>query len=101
MSNLWGLLSVTVLLVFGVAFTFLILRGMARGPRGRGEVDDRWLAVARCSACSAEYETEWVPGISFSSVRMGLDRYQKCRACGALAWAHFARWAPADPLPGS
>lgn len=90
-----GALGVVVLLAAAVIFTILFARGIAKGPRGRGEVSDRWLAVAKCRRCEAEYETEWVPGISFSAVRMGLDRYQKCRACGETTWARFERWAPA------
>ncbi|MCI4331912.1 MAG: hypothetical protein L3K19_08745 [Thermoplasmata archaeon] len=97
MVDLLRVLAMVTFLAFGVAFTVLYLRGMARGPRGRGQVPDKWLAVARCPKCSKEYESEWTPGISFSSVRMGLDRYQRCPACKDLTWGHFERWAPASP----
>lgn len=94
MVTVWNWLAVVVLLIIAVSFAYLLLRGLAKGPRGRGEVSDRWLAVALCSACAQEYETEWIPGVSFRALRMGLDRYQKCPRCGRLAWARFERWAP-------
>jgi hypothetical protein len=72
-----------------LAYAFYSFR---RGPRGRGEVSEKWLAMARCTVCQREYECEWIPGVSFSAIRWGPRRYQKCLACRTFGWSEFLKY---------
>lgn len=50
-----------------------------------------FVVIARCSE-GACFETLWVPGVSFTAVRLGSSRFQRCPVHG-----HFERVRRVDP----
>ena len=60
-----------------------------------------------CSKCNGTFEYKWVPGASFSAIRLGRERYLRCPLCNQ--WSTFdvlrtrvGRAAPgAAPLVGN
>ena len=85
---------IVLAVVASAAFAVYLYLMFQRGPRGRGQVADQYLAVAHCSVCGKDYECEWIPSVSYSSLRWGSKRYQKCLACHTFGWSTFVRWAP-------
>lgn len=97
-EGFWILAAISAACTLAVIGYFLY--SLQRGPRGRGEIDDRFLAVAKCRLCSQTYECEWIPNVGFSSFGWGKARYQKCRDCKKLGWSDYVKWAnPASTLP--
>ncbi len=44
-----------------------------------------------CPHCQRPFEYEWVPLVSFNTVRLGRERYMKCPLCNE--WATFDIWS--------
>ena len=40
-----------------------------------------------CPKCGKTFDYEWLPGGSFSAIRLGTKRYMRCQLCGK--WALF------------
>ena len=67
-----------------VLFYAIWLRRIARRT-GRGGLVQR--SRLRCPKCGQTFDYDWVPGASFSAVRLGRDRYMACPLCGH--WSTF------------
>lgn len=74
---------VSLVAVFIVSwFTYVYLRGRKLGTHGYVQ-----RSHLRCPKCSREFDYDWVPGFSFSSVRLGKGRYMACPLC--QQWSYF------------
>jgi DNA-directed RNA polymerase subunit RPC12/RpoP len=38
-----------------------------------------------CPKCGKQFDYNWVPGGSFTSARLGYERYMRCPHCGQLS----------------
>jgi hypothetical protein len=52
----------------------------------------------KCPKCGGEFDYEFVPGASFTAIRLGTSRYMRCPLCHKFAV--FSLKPPAEP-PGS
>ena len=46
-----------------------------------------YTSALTCSKCNQSFEYKWIPGGSFSAIRLGKNRYLKCPLCGK--WSNF------------
>ena len=35
----------------------------------------------KCPKCGYEFEYKWIPGVSFTSIKLGKKRYMRCPEC--------------------
>ncbi len=90
----------SILAVIAVVLFAVVLRRVRRfGTRGWAE-----RSHLHCPKCRTEFDYDWVPGVSFSAVRLGTGRYMACPSCGG--WSYFdlygtivRRPAPEAPPP--
>ena len=59
-------------IVIGVALVVYVLALRSRY---------HYTSALTCPKCGKAFEYKWVPGASFSAVRLGKDRYLRCTAC--------------------
>ena len=72
-------IAVAVLLVLMVGVWWLA-RGRSRGVSGTaGVVRENTLV---CPRCNGTFNYQFVPGASFTSLRLGTSRFMKCPLCG-------------------
>jgi hypothetical protein len=69
-----------VLIVIIVVGAWWLARGRSRAARGTaGVVRENTLV---CPKCNGQFNYQFVPGASFTSLRLGRSRYMKCPLCG-------------------
>jgi len=81
----WLAISVTVgvVVLLAVLYITIFLRGRRIGTRG---VVQR--SHLSCPRCGREFDYDWFPGASFSTVRFGKPRYMACPLC--QSWSVFS-----------
>jgi hypothetical protein len=57
-----------------------LARGQSRGVRGTAGVVRENTVV--CPRCNMQFNYQFVPGASFTSLRLGKSRYMRCPLCG-------------------
>ncbi len=80
----WAALGVGVACV-GIAvvvYAFMYARGRRVGTRGLVQ-----RSRLSCPKCHREFDYDWVPGASFTAVRLGPSRYMACPLC--RRWSMF------------
>ncbi len=50
-----------------------------------------------CPKCHRTFDYDWIPGASFSAVRLGTSRYMACPLCGR--WSVFPIYRTMVPRP--
>ena len=73
------LLLAVALAIVGVAvvlYSLILARGRQVGTKG---IVQR--SHLRCPKCQQEFDYDWVPGASFTAVRLGPARYMACPLC--------------------
>jgi hypothetical protein len=75
-----------VLLVYGLAS----LRNQRTGRRGVGQHSH-----LTCPKCQGSFDYDWIPGVSFTAVRLGKYRYMACPLCHQ--WSLFDVWDARPP----
>lgn len=88
-----GVAAVTIAVVY---LSFVFTKARRLGTKG---IVQR--SHLRCPKCEREFDYDWIPGASISSVRLGPDRYMSCPLCGK--WSMFNVYAGlvARPPPGT
>ena len=72
-------IAIAVLLILTVGVWWLA-RGRSRGVSGTaGVVRENTLV---CPKCNRTFNYQFVPGASFTSLRLGTSRFMKCPQCG-------------------
>jgi len=76
------------------------LRVLGRGRRlGTPGVVQR--SHLRCPKCQREFDFDFIPGASFSAVRLGKERYMACPLCGKWSRFNLSDTMIARPGPGT
>ncbi|HEV2448975.1 MAG TPA: hypothetical protein VGU43_01020, partial [Thermoplasmata archaeon] len=94
---IFGLIA-SVVAVFAISwFAYVYLRGRRLGTHGLVQ-----RSHLRCPKCQQEFDYDWVPGASFTSVRLGKGRYMACPLCHQRSYFYIydtmvARTMPPDP----
>jgi DNA-directed RNA polymerase subunit RPC12/RpoP len=72
--------AAVVLIVIIIVGIWWLARGRSRAVRGTaGVVRENTLV---CSKCNRQFNYQFVPGASLTSLRLGNSRYMKCPLCG-------------------
>ena len=76
-------------IVIAIVILVIIIAFMARSRRGAvaGPVQ---LSHLKCSKCNSEFDYAFLPGGSFTSIRLGGSRYLRCPVC--QKWSMFNIW---------
>ena len=69
-------IAVAIVVVALVIYALVFARGRQLGTRG---IVQR--SHLRCPKCQQEFDYDWVPGASFTAVRLGPARYMACPLC--------------------
>jgi len=69
-------------LVLAIAVTIYLVFPRVRGLHNTSRLT--------CPKCGKQFDYEWVPGGSFSAVRLGSKRYLRCPKCHE--WSTFEIW---------
>lgn len=75
-------IGLAVVVVAVVVYSLILSRGRELGTRG---VVQR--SHLRCPKCQQEFDYDWVPGASFTAIRLGPSRYMSCPLC--RRWSTF------------
>ena len=76
----WILLAVGVALLVFIVGVWWLARNRSRAVRGtHGVVRENTLT---CPKCNKQFNYQFAPGASFTSLRLGTSRYMKCPLCG-------------------
>ena len=75
-------IGIAVIVVALVLYAFILARGRRVGTRG---IVQR--SHLRCPKCRQAFDYDWVPGASFTAVRLGPARYKACPLCHR--WSTF------------
>ncbi len=75
--------AVVALAAIAALLVFFVLR--ARWPKS-------WVRLShlQCPKCGAGFDYAWVPGVSFTAIRLGRSRSFACPVCGQ--WSVFDIW---------
>lgn len=76
--------------IIGVVILLVVIVFMAfarRGGVGGGVVQ---MAHLKCPKCNSEFDYSYIPGASFTSVRLGESRLIRCPVCHK--WSMFNIW---------
>ena len=73
-----------------VALVAVLLVALVLGRRGVRVPGLVNLSHLKCGKCGVEFDYRWVPGTSFTSVRLGTSRYMRCPNCHR--WSTFNVW---------
>jgi len=76
-----------IIVVIIVAIAILLVFAHRRKARSSGIVQ---LSHLKCKKCGTEFDYAWIPGVSFTSVRLGNSRYLRCPVC--TKWSVFNIW---------
>jgi hypothetical protein len=60
--------------VLAVLFIFILTRWARSASVG-------FLSHLKCEKCGTEFDYAWIPGVSFTSVRLGSSRIFRCPVC--------------------
>ncbi len=71
-----------LVLIAVVVWAIILRRGRSLGTRG---VVQR--SRLTCPKCHRVFDYDWIPGASFTAVRLGTGRYMACPLCGR--WSYF------------
>ena len=95
-TELWLVVSVAIacVVVAGVLYAMILRRGRRLGTRG---VVQR--SHLSCPKCGREFDFDWIPGASFTAVRLGTARYMACPLCGN--WSLFDVYGTMVARPAS
>ena len=69
---------IIVLTVITPPLVILVIFGLMRGARWAGI---GCVSHLKCEKCGTEFDYAWIPGISFTSVRLGPSRWFRCPVC--------------------
>ena len=69
-------LAVAVVVVAVIIYAVILAKGRRLGTKG---IVQR--SHLRCPKCQQEFDYDWVPGASFTAVRLGPARYMACPLC--------------------
>lgn len=75
-----GLVVIAVILVV----SFIIYKVLP--SKGYG-----YLSKLTCTKCSHTFDYRWIPGGSFTAIRLGTKRYMRCPSCHK--WSMFDIWS--------
>jgi hypothetical protein len=80
----WTVVGVAIacVVIAAVLYAMILRRGRQAGTRG---VVQR--SHLHCPKCDREFDYDWIPGASFTAVRLGTGRYMACPLCGK--WSLF------------
>jgi len=78
---------VSVVVPIAVALLLAIIVGGWWLARGRSRAAPGTLGIVRentlaCPKCNRQFNYQFAPGASFTSLRLGRSRYMKCPLCG-------------------
>ena len=78
---------VSVVIPIAVAVLLVIIVGVWWLARGRSRAVPGTSGVVRentltCPKCNGQFNYQFAPGASFTSLRLGRSRYMKCPLCG-------------------
>jgi hypothetical protein len=68
--------AVVAVVIFVIYLAWVLSKGRAAGTRG---VVQR--SHLTCPKCGREFDYDWIPGASFTAVRLGPQRYMACPIC--------------------
>lgn len=74
--------GVAVVVVAVIFYTLILRRGRGLGTPGLVQ-----RSRLTCPECHREFDYDWVPGGSFTAVRLGTGRYMACPLC--QKWSYF------------
>ena len=77
-----GTLDIIIAVIIAAIAIIFVL-----APRLSGIIQ---LSHLKCKKCGTEFDYAWIPGISFTSVRLVNSRYLMCPVC--RKWAVFNIW---------
>lgn len=89
-------MSPLVIILIAVAIIIVVMGiviGLVRRKTGR--VIQR--SHLRCPKCDGEFDYDWIPGVSFTAVRLGTKRYMACPKCHR--WSTFDILSSAEIAP--
>ena len=64
------------------ALFIVFMYTMTRGPHSPAMLQ---LSHLRCEKCGTEFDYAWLPGVSFTSMRLGAFRFFRCPVCGRFS----------------
>ena len=76
-------------IIVGVAILVIVIAVLLVGQR-RGAGGVVQLSHLKCPKCGSEFDYAYVPGASFTSVRLGGSRFLRCPVCHK--WSVFNIW---------
>ena len=82
-----GIIIVVIIVVIIVAIAILFVFAQTRMGRSSGIVP---LSHLKCNKCGTEFDYAWIPGVSFTSLRLLTFRYLRCPVC--MKWSVFNIW---------
>jgi DNA-directed RNA polymerase subunit RPC12/RpoP len=82
-----GATAVIIIAVIIAAIAILFVLARTRMARSSRIVP---LSHLKCNKCGTEFDYAWIPGVSFTSVRLGNSRYLRCPVC--RKWSLFNIW---------
>jgi DNA-directed RNA polymerase subunit RPC12/RpoP len=80
---------VNLLLLIGVPVTVLVIAVIVYAVLPR--FGPHYTSRLTCSKCGKQFEYNWLPGGSFTAVRLGKERYMRCPLCHE--WSTFDIWS--------
>jgi hypothetical protein len=78
-----------LVLTLGIAVAALAIAAVIYGVLARR--GPHWTSRLTCPKCGKTFDYNWLPGGSFSAVRMGKKRYLSCPLCHE--WSTFDIWS--------
>jgi hypothetical protein len=91
----WILILAALLVVLAaVIWARMIYRGRQLGTRG---IVQRSHLV--CPRCHRDFDYDWIPGVSFTTIRLGTGRYMACPLCHRWSFFNLYRTLVARPSP--
>lgn len=91
----WALPMATAVVLIIVVGVWWLARGRSRGVGGTaGVVRENTLV---CPKCNKQFNYQFVPGASLSSLRLGNSRYMKCPLCGRWSAIKIVAQPPMPP----
>lgn len=92
----WVIVGVAVVAISiaVVYLTFVFTKARRVGTKG---IVQR--SHLRCPKCEREFDYDWIPGASLTSVRLGPDRYMACPLCGKWSMFNIYAGLVARPSP--
>jgi DNA-directed RNA polymerase subunit RPC12/RpoP len=80
---------VNLLLLIGVPVAVIVIAGIVYTVLPR--FGPHYTSRLTCSKCGKQFDYNWLPGGSFTAVRLGKERYMRCPLCHE--WSTFDIWS--------